>query len=571
MAYPITSQEEYDVVVVGAGAGGGTSVKVLTDLGLKVCLLEAGPMLDPSKEFKEHKWFHDYDHRGTEEGGKDYFGDGKPFGFMATTSGGWELDGEPYTVAEGNEFRWFRSRIVGGRTNHYGRMSFRFSQMDFKARDRDGLGENWPLNYDEISPYYDKAEKFIGVTGTVEGIPSAPDGIFEKPPAPKVHELLAREAGKRLGIPFIANRRAIITSNKNGRAACHYCGQCGRGCLTASAYASSQVEVFPALESGRLKLITEAMAREVSVDSNGKPDGVIYIDRNSRREHKVKGKAVVLAASACESARILLNSKSKYHPNGLANSSGQVGRNLMDTVGFGLSGYVPALEGMPKYNTDGFGGSHLYAPWWGWDDHQKLGFPRGYHIEFGGGFGMPSPGSYHGAARRYGYGAGMKQAIREQYGAGVGFAGRGEMLPNDLSYCEIDPSVVDRWGIPVLKFHFAWTDYEWKQARHMERTFTEIIETMGGKVRGLKNADREADGISTPGTIIHEVGTARMGDSPKTSVLNKYCQAWDAKNLFVVDGASFVSNPDKNPTLTINAFAWRAAEYLTEEAKKGNV
>ncbi|MCB1020514.1 MAG: GMC family oxidoreductase, partial [Acidobacteria bacterium] len=508
MPYPITSQDEYDVVVVGAGAGGGTSVKVLTDLGYKVCLLEAGPMLDPSKEFKEHKWFYDYDHRGTEEGGKSYFGDGKPFGFLSTTSGGWELEGEPYTVAEGNEFRWFRSRIVGGRTNHYGRMSFRFSQMDFKAKDRDGLGENWPLNYDEISPYYDKAEKFIGVTGTIEGIPSAPDGIFEKPPTPKVHELLAREAGKKLGIPFIANRRAIITSNKNGRAACHYCGQCGRGCLTASAYASSQVEVFPALKSGKLKLITDAMAREVSVDSNGKPDGVIYIDRNDRREHKIKAKAVVLAASACESARILLNSKSKYHPNGLANSSGQVGRNLMDTVGFGLSGYVPALEGMPKYDTDGFGGSHLYAPWWAWDDHQKLGFPRGYHIEFGGGFGMPGPGSYHGAARRYGYGKGMKQKIREDYGVGVGFAGRGEMIPNDLSYCEIDPTVVDKWGIPVLKFHFAWSDYEWKQARHMERTFKDIIETMGGKVRGLANAAREGDGISTPGTIIHEVGTA---------------------------------------------------------------
>ncbi len=571
MAFLTTSSEEYDAVVVGAGAGGGGSVKVLTDLGLKVCLLEAGPMLDPAKEYKEHKWFYDYDHRGADKGGAGYFGDGKPYGFMTTTSGGWELPGEPYTMGEGTQFKWFRSRIVGGRTNHYGRMSFRFSQIDFKAKDRDGLGDNWPIDYDEIAPYYDKVEKFIGVTGTKEGIPSAPDGIFETPPAPKVHELLAREAGKKLGIPFIANRRAIITSNKNGRAACHYCGQCGRGCLTASAYAASQVEVFPALESGRLKLITDAMAREVSVDSNGKPDGVIYIDRNTRAEHKVRAKAVILAASSCESSRILLNSKSKYHPNGLANSSGQVGRNLMDTVGFGLSGYVPALEGMPKYNTDGFGGSHLYAPWWGYDDHQKLGFPRGYHIEFGGGFGMPGPGSYHGLARKYGYGAKVKQMAREEYGAGVGFAGRGEMIPNDMSYCEIDPNVVDQWGIPVLKFHFQWTDYEWKQARHMEKTFAEIIDTMGGKLRGLRNAEREADGISVPGSIIHEVGTARMGDSAKTSVLNKYCQAWDAKNLFVVDGASFVTNPDKNPTLTISAFAWRAAEYLVEEAKKGNV
>ncbi len=566
-----SSPQQFDAVVVGAGAGGGTATRVLADHGFKVCLLEAGPALDPAKEFKEHKWFYDYGHRGAEPGGKDYFGDGKPFGFMATTSGGWELPGEPYTVGGGSSFRWFRSRTVGGRTNHYGRMSFRISDLDMRAKDRDGLGENWPLSYAELAKYYDKAETFIGVTGDIQGIPSAPDGIFEKPPAPKVHELLAREAGKKLGVKFIANRRAVITSPKNGRPACHYCGQCGRGCLTASNYSGSQVDVFPALKTGNVKLITEAMVREVTVDVNGKPDGVIYIDRNTHAEHKINAKAVLLAASSCESARVLLNSKSKYHPNGLANSSGHVGRNLMDTVGFGLSGYVPALEGMPHYDTEGFGGSHLYAPWWAWDDHAKLGFPRGYHIEFGGGFGLPGPGSYHGAARRYGYGAKMKQQIREQYGAGVGFAGRGEMIPNDLSYCEIDPDVVDKWGIPVLKFHFQWSDHEWRQARHMERAFTEIIEAMGGTVRGLKNAEREADGISVPGTIIHEVGTARMGDNPKSSVLNSFCQAWDAKNLFVVDGASFVSSPDKNPTLTINALSWRACDYLAEEARKGNV
>jgi len=243
----------------------------------------------------------------------------------------------------------------------------------------------------------------------------------------------------------------------------------------------------------------------------------------------------------------------------------------MDTVGFGLSGTVPALEGLRRYNTDGAGGAHLYAPWWGWDDHSRLGFSRGYHIEIGGGFGMPGVGSYHGAARRYGYGKEMKRRIREEYGTSVGFAGRGEMIPNHLSYCEIDPDVVDQWGIPVLKFHFRWSDHEWKQARHMEQTFKAIIEGMGGKVRGLANAERERSGISIPGTIIHEVGTARMGTSPRDSVLNSYCQAHEVKNLFVCDGASFVSNPDKNPTLTINALAWRASDYLAEEMKKGNV
>ena len=257
------SSEQFDAVIVGAGAGGGTAVRVLADHGMKLCLIEAGPMLDPTKEFKEHKSYADYPHRGVEDGGKRYFGTGKPYGFMTTTSGGWTLPGEPYTVGDDSQFKWFRSRIVGGRTNHYGRMSFRFSQLDLKARDRDGLGDNWPIDYSELSPYYDKAEKFIGVTGTVEGIASAPDGIFETPPPPQVHAMLARETGKKLDIPFIANRRAVITSNKNGRAACHYCGECGRGCLTASAYSASQVDIFPALETGRVTLITDAMAREV--------------------------------------------------------------------------------------------------------------------------------------------------------------------------------------------------------------------------------------------------------------------------------------------------------------------
>ena len=565
-----STADVHDVVVVGSGAGGGAVTRVLANKGIKVALLEAGPMLDPAKEYKEHDWPHNYDHRGAEEGGKYYFGKGKPFGFLRTTMGGWRLDDEPYTVGGESQFEWFRSRVVGGRTNHYGRMSFRFSQLDFKAYDRDGLGLNWPIDYDDIAPYYDKVEEYIGVTGTVEGIPSAPDGIFQKPPPPKAHEHLFRAAGKKLGIPFIANRRAVITANLNGRPACHYCGQCGRGCLTASNYSASQVDVFPAIDTGNVKLFTDAMVREVLTDSSGKATGVVYVDKNTRREKRVMGRVVVVAASACESARILLNSKSSVFPDGLANGSGQLGRNLMDTVGYSVRGYVPALEGMPVYNTDGFGGSHLYAPWWEWDNQKAAGFPRGYHIEAGGGFGMPGVGSFHGAARRHGYGREMKQRIREEYGASVGFSGRGEMISNHNSYCEIDPDVVDAWGIPVVKFHFKWTDYEWKQARHMQETFTALIESMGGRVTSLGSSTEKA-GISIPGSIIHEVGTARMGDDPRTSVLNSFCQAHDVKNLFVCDGASFVTNPDKNPTLTISALSWRAADYMAEEMRKGNV
>jgi len=571
MAQNQNSSEVYDAVVVGSGAGGGTAVQVLAAKGLKVALLEAGPMLDVKKEFKEHKWPYDYDHRGAEEGGKSYFGKGKSFGFFTTTSGGWQLDGEPYTVGEGSQFQWFRSRILGGRTNHYGRMSFRFADYDFKPYDRDGLGSNWPISYEDIAPYYDRAEEFIGVCGSMENVRSCPDGKFHTPPPPRVHETLIKKACDKLGIICIANRRAVITKPTNGRAPCHYCGQCGRGCMTASAYSSSQVQVFPAMKTGRLRVFDLAMAREVLTNNDGKATGVLYIDKRTRQERVIRAKTVVLAASSCESTRILLNSKTKEFPNGLANGSGLLGRYLMDTVGFGLSGYVPALEGMPHYDTDGYGGAHLFMPWWLWDKHNTLDFPRGYHIEIGGGYGMPGVGSYHGAARRYGYGKDMKKKIREGYGTGVGFAGRGEMIPNIHSYMELDPDVVDQWGIPVPRFHFKWTDYEWKQARHMEKTFAGIITTMGGRVTGLSAAERESDGISVPGTIIHEVGGARMGRGVKDSVLNGYCQAHEVKNLFVVDGASFVSNPDKNPTLTINALAWRACDYLAEELRKGNV
>jgi choline dehydrogenase-like flavoprotein len=563
--------EVHDVVVVGSGAGGGTVAHVLTALGVKVTLLEAGPMLDPSKEFKEHQWPHEIDHRGAEEGGAAYFGHGKPFGYFTTTNGGWELEGEPYTVAEGSEFRWFRSRILGGRTNHYGRMSFRFSDYDFKPYDRDGLGTNWPISYEDIAPYYDKAEALIGVTGTKEGIRSAPDGVFHVPPPPKAHEVLIKKASEKLNIPCIPNRRAVITHDLNGRPACHYCGQCGRGCLTASNYSSSQVQIFPAMKTGKLKIIDMAMAREVLTDRSGKVVGVSYIDKKTRTEQEIRCRVVVLAASACESARLLLNSKSSHYPNGLANGSGVVGRFLMDTVGFELTGQVPALEGLPRYNSDGFGGAHLYMPWWGWENQSKLGFPRGYHIEIGGGYGMPQIGSFHHAASKYGYGKKLKEGARRDYGTHVAFAGRGEMIPNNHSYCEIDPKVVDEWGIPVLRFHFKWTDYEWKQARHMEQTFAAIIETMGGTVNRLTPAQRQRDGISVPGTIIHEVGTIRMGTDPKTSALNGFCQAHDAKNLFVCDAGPFLSNPDKNPTLTINALSWRTSDYIAEEMKKGNV
>ena len=554
-----------DVVVIGSGAGGGTVTKVLADHGVPVTLLEAGPGLEPAKDFKEHLWPHEVGHRGAGDDASWYFGSKKSYNYFNAPNGYWEIDGEPYTVAEGSGFRWFRSRILGGRTNHYGRISLRFSDYDFRPYSHDGLGYDWPITYEDIAPYYDKAEAFLGVTGSREGLRTAPDGIFQPPPAPRVHEILAKRACGRLGIPCIPSRMAILTKPLNGRAACHYCGQCGRGCVTASNYSSSQVQIFPALKTGRVELITGAMVRELLTDQEGRVTAVSYIDTATRTERQIRCRTVVLAASACESARLLLNSRSRRHPNGLANSSGVVGRFLTDNVGLSVAGYVPALEGLPKHNSDGFGGMHMYIPWWLWGSKNK-DFARGYHVEISGGFGMPQLGSFHSACQRHeGYGEALKEKINREYGCFVSFHGRGEMIPNEHSYCEIDPGVVDRFGIPVLRFHFRWGEHEIRQARHMRTTFEEIIHGMGGTPSGGTR------GISTGGEIIHELGTVRMGEDPRSSALNRYCQAHEVKNLFVADAAPFVSNPDKNPTLTITALAWRTADYVAEEMRKGNV
>ncbi|HKD05594.1 MAG TPA: GMC family oxidoreductase [Bryobacteraceae bacterium] len=564
--------EVHDVVVIGSGAGGGTAIKVLTDLGIKVTLIEAGPMLNPARDFKEHMWPWEVDHRGVGPNAENYFGKNiYPFGYFQAPNGYWDVPGEPFTVAEGSEFKWFRSRILGGRTNHYGRISLRFSDYDFKPYEFDGLGYDWPMTYEEMAPWYDKAEDWVGVTGTKEGFRSAPDGKFLPPVPPRVHEQLVMKAGKRLNIPVIPSRMAMLTKSIHGRAACHYCGQCGRGCRTASAFTSSQAMIMPAMKTGNLNIISNAMARELLVGDDGTVTAVSYIDKPTRTEKQIRCRAVIVAASACESARLLLNSKSTKFPNGLANGSGMVGRNLTDTVGYSLGGVVPAMEGMPRHNCDGIGGMHVYVPWWELDKKNK-DFPRGYHIEIGGGFGMPQIGSFRGvAARAEGYGNSLKDSIHKYYGSTVSFAGRGEMIPNEHSYCEIDPSVVDQFGIPVLRFHFRWSDHEINMVKHMDRTFRALIETMGGRVTGRDFPERGAEAVSVGGEIIHEAGTVRMGSDPKTSVLNKWSQAHEVKNLVVADAAPFNGNPDKNVTLTIVANSWRAADHLADEMKKGNV
>ena len=284
----------------------------------------------------------------------------------------------------------------------------------------------------------------------------------------------------------------------------------------------------------------------------------------------MKGRIVVLAASACETVRILLNSKSAQFPQGLANSSGKVGRYLMDTVGASVTGQIPRLENLPPHNEDGAGGIHVYSPWWLYQEQHagKLDFARGYHIEIGSGRRMPGAGTLatlSGLAG--GYGRSYKQDMRRYYGSLIGLSGRGEMIPNEDSYCEIDPATKDRWGIPTLRFHWKWSEHETRQARTCRRP----SRTSSTPWAAASSSKLETDGrkaIAPGGFIIHEVGGAIMGDDPKTSVVNQWGQAWDVKNLFLTDGAPFPSNADKNPTLTIMAFAWRAADYMLAAMKR---
>lgn len=568
--------KNYDVVIVGSGAGGGMAAYTLSKAGLKVALIEAGPLYDPAKNVTQLKNPWDSPRRGA----STKF---RPFGDFDACYHGWEIDGEPYTKVQGTEWDWFRARMLGGRTNHWGRISLRFGPKDFKGRSHDGLGEDWPIGYDDVKPYYDKVDKLIGVFGSLEGLENEPDGIFLPPPKPRLHELIIKNGATQAGVKVIPSRLSILTKKINEeRGACFFCSQCSRGCQVHADFSSSSVLINPALKTGNIDVIPNAMAREVLTNRDGIATGISYVSKDDMMEYQVTGRVVILAASACESARLLLNSKSTRYPNGLANGSGVVGKYLHDSTGAGMGGVLPELFDRKRYNEDGVGGMHVYSPWW--LDNKKLDFPRGYHIEYWGGMGQPAYGIGFGMQslngkfavkgkqkEAGGYGASLKEDVRFFYGAGVGMAGRGEAIALESNYCEIDPNVVDKYGIPVLRFNVKYTDYEVNQAKHMKETFREIMHNMGAIITWGDDGPETNYGLETPGKIIHEAGTARMGNDPKKSALNKWSQSHECKNLFVVDGAQFVSQADKNITWTILALSMRASEYIIDEMKKQNL
>ncbi len=588
------SKKEYDVVIVGSGAGGGQMAYTLCLAGLKCVMLEAGRSYVPETETPMMQ-------RGDHAplGGSST--PDKPFGFYdATVNGGWEVPNEPYTQGSDNpeeQFRWWRARMLGGRTNHWGRISLRNGPYDFKPFSRDGLGFDWPIGYEDVEPYYTKVERLIGVYGTNEGLENTPDspaGVLQPPPKGRVGDLMTQKAGKAMGVPVVPIHRAVLTRPMDGkklaaqlhpedadtqkivaesmvnRAPCFWATDCGRGCSIRANYQSTTVHLPPALATGNLDIIADAHVREVIIGKDGKAKGVLFIDKTTGKEERVLGKAVVLAASSGESVRIMLNSNGG---EGIANSSGLVGKYIMDTVGSDLRGQIPALENLPPHNDDGAGGCHFYSPWWLYKDQLagRLDFARGYHIEIGGTRRMPEgnlpvPAHYLKGL----YGTKLKEEARRYYGSFISLSCRGEMIPNEGSYADLDPDVTDKWGIPVMRWHWKWSDHELNMAAHAQKTFTAIIEEMGGTA--LTNPQKSGrDTILQGGQVIHEVGGAIMGEDRATSVCNQWNQTWDIDNLFLCDGAPFASNADKNPTQTIMALAWRSGEYLVDQARKGNL
>jgi choline dehydrogenase-like flavoprotein len=556
-----TRETVYDVVIVGSGAAGGTAAKVLVEAGLKVAMLEAGPLRQHLKDFPYHDpWPYDDKYRGFKGKREDinarYF-------FIKHPD-------EPYTTPKDLPYDWNRARNVGGRTMFWGRFANRYNEGDFKGYSRDGHGLDWPITYQDLAPYYDQAELFMGVCGMKENHPDLPDSDHYLPPvALKCPDHLLRRACAKLGIRTIHVRRAMLTKqydNGFGKyAQCHYCAACDRGCETHSFYNSAFRQVVPLTQKypKTFALIPNAMARAINVNEKGLASGVTYIDKTTGQEREIKARVVVAACGTLETTRLMLLSTSTRFPNGIANSSGMLGRNFIEHIDAGAQGWLPELSFVTPYEGDGIGGSHIVIPWFGYDrPKNEFDFVRGFQIEPSVRLTMGPPKNPKNIP---GFGANFKREVRRWYGTRVRLAAHGEMLPSPRKFVELDPEVKDKWGIPVLKIHHPWEENDHKMFKRIRQTYEEILTAAKAVDISLPKA------ADTPGHSIHEMGTAHMGSDPKTSVLNQFNQAWEVKNLFVMDAAAFASGTHKNPTLTIMALAWRASEYMLEEMGKSNL
>ncbi len=554
----VRQSKQFDAIVVGSGATGGWAAKELTEAGLRVCLLEAGPKVTEA-DFTEHVQSSDLRHRfahptqshrqpiqrlcyACRESNKDWFVD--------------DVD-NPYAFDKERPFHWIRMRVLGGRSLSWGRQSYRLSDLDFKAASHDGYGEDWPVSLAELEPYYEKVERYIGISGQAEGLPHLPDSVFQPPMALSCAESLVRErVGAKMQRTVTIGRVAILTRNHNGRSACHYCGPCEQGCITYSYYSSPFTTLRAAEETGRLALRTDAVASHVLTDrSSGKANGVAYVDRLTREAREVRAKVVMLCASTLESTRLLLNSA----PGGLANSSGVLGRYLMDHIYRGYSrGDFPELPKGQAWHGAPRRPNGLYIPRFrNLKRGEKLGFLRGYGYQ---GSGFPSF-----ALNERGFGAAYKNAVHSEAAWSIGLNAFCECLPRRENYVEIDPHLKDAWGVPTLRVNMTWSDNELRLWQDAQEQGAEMLEAAGAK-------NVRTDGEpSVPGFGIHEMGTARMGSDPKKSVLDALNRTHDVDNIYVTDGAAFPSIGCQNPTLTMMALTVRACEDIVARGKRGEL
>jgi choline dehydrogenase-like flavoprotein len=566
----LQTRVEYDAVVVGSGVSGGWAAKELCEKGLRTLVLERGRDFDPTKDYiNEHKpaWqFPLRERKLTPAQAPDHPVQAVTPSYTEPTTHLFLKDREnPYEEAQ--PFLWVQGDQVGGRSLMWGRQSYRWGPQDFEANLKDGHGADWPVRYDDIAPWYAYAERFAGISGQKEGMPQAPDGEFQKP-----MDLNAGEKWVKAGIErayptrrLTIGRTAVLTEPIGDRKPCHYCGPCIRGCSTKSFFSSHSSTLPAARATGKLTIRPHSLVQSVLVDeATGRASGVRFVDTQTGETHEVRARVIFLCASALASTRILLNSRSRRHPDGLGGASGALGRYIMDHhVRLGARGEVPALQDR-YYQGDRPTGTYLIRfrnlpdP-----DSDKLGFVRGYAYQGGAGRGSWSRG-----AGRPEMGVELKRLLRDPGPWDMGLSGFGECVPRRENYVELSDKT-DPWGIPVLRMHVSWGENELAMRKDCVAQAAEMLEAAGCRnVTGYDNLDTR---IANPGGSIHEMGGARMGRDPKTSVLNAYNQVWDAPNVFVTDGAFMSSSSCVNPSLTYMAFTARAADHAVNEMKRRNL
>ena len=543
-----TPQEIHDVVVIGSGAAGGLAAWNLTRQGVNVLLLDAGTKFQRSKF-----WTH-----VTPWGWRERVARGEqpPQFFLDKLE-------QPYQTPSDRPFDLIRVWGRGGKTNVWGRVSLRYSDLDFASAEKDGWEIPWPLRYRDIAPYYDRVDQLIGVNGGDDDTPALPGSKYHLPPPNlRCGEVLLQKAGQRMGIQIVHGRRAVNTNTSRGHNACHYCGACGRGCDVSAFFNSSDYLVEPALRTGKLKVIDNAVVARVLTGDTGKATGVQYFDRFTKTERQVRARTVVVAASCIDSTRILLNSKSERHPNGIGNGSDVIGRYLCEQIRFHVYGFLPALYNTPTLDDDGIGGEHIYMPRFNFAG-AKRDYLRGFAAQF---WGCGAQENAWWARRLPGFGKEFKAGVKKRYPALVAIHPYGEVLPQKYNRVTVENTGVDQYGVPIARLDYKIGENERLMAKEMYATAEALLHEAKAEVLPF-----ERGALDVSGSAIHEHGTCRMGQDPKRSALNQFCQMHEVPNVFVMDGAAFTTASEKNPTLTILALAWRSSDYLANELRSGRL